>query len=448
MDAVVAALWRGVLDAATLRQRLEVSAPTMMRAIRRAGASVVRIGRARATRYGLCQVWPGLDATRFPVFHISDEGAAQSAGEIITLASRQTVWMPAGTVADALPVEIADARPSGFLGRHFAATHVELRLPLRLDDWSDHHVLLAMSRRGEDLPGSVIVGDESFARWQALDVVERTRGDYPDLAEATIAGHPPGSSAGGERPKFGVFVDGRHRLVKFAPRSADGAARRWCDLLLLEALALDVLSSHGLLASCTQIVETSSHWFLESERFDRAGPRGRRAVLSLAAVHDDPARPWAEAAVELNRAGRLSDDDARRLRWLDAFGAFIGNTDRHPFNVLFFPDGARLRLAPAFDQVSMLYAPLADGQAPIRPFTLPKASSFTLDVWDEARDAAREFWERATDDDRVSGDMREVCSVNAGALMASSRPPSANSESASRKGRNSIVPRADGDSSR
>ena len=127
--------------------------------------------------------------------------------------------MPAGIVSEGLPIELADARPSGFLGRHFAATHADLRLPARVIDWSDHHVLLAMSRRGEDFPGSLIVGDESFARWQALDIPVRTRSDYPGLAEATIAGHPPGSSAGGERPKFGAFVDGRHVLVKFAARA-------------------------------------------------------------------------------------------------------------------------------------------------------------------------------------------------------------------------------------
>ncbi len=55
-----------------------------------------------------------------------------------------------GTVVGGLPAELADARPSGFLGRHFAAVHADLRLPPRLSDWSDHHILLAMSRRGED----------------------------------------------------------------------------------------------------------------------------------------------------------------------------------------------------------------------------------------------------------------------------------------------------------
>jgi hypothetical protein len=419
VNDVLAELRRGVLHAADLRDRLGISPPTLMRAIREAGSDVVRIGRGRATRYGLRQLWPSVDSSRFPVFRITENGTAQSAGELLTLEARQTVWMPTGVVSNGLPIELADARPSGFLGRHFAALHDDLRLPARLADWSDHHILLAMSRRGEDLPGNLIVGDESFARWQAIENVVRTRDDYPGLAEATIAGHPPGSSAGGERPKFGLLTDGRHMLVKFAARGGPGdlVARRWCDLLVLEALALNVVSSVGISAAPTHIVESPSHWFLESERFDRVGARGRVAVLSLAAVHDDPADPWARAATLLRDAGRLGDEDARRLRWLDAFGSLIGNTDRHPHNILFFVEGSRLRLAPAFDQVSMLYAPAADGQVSSRTFAVPHATADTLDVWDDARIAARQFWQQASDDARLSDDVRSFCAANAKMLV-------------------------------
>jgi hypothetical protein len=104
------------------------------------------------------------------------------------------------------------------------------------------------------------------------------------------------------------------------------------------------------------------------------------------------------------------------LRWLDAFGALVANTDRHPYNVVFFTEGATLRLAPAFDRVSMLYAPTADGQVPPRAFALPHAQSDTLDVWDDARTAAREFWQRARDDPRVSEDVRRFSAANANAL--------------------------------
>jgi hypothetical protein len=418
MKSVETVLGRGYLSAADLRERLGVSRATLMRTVRQAGPAVVRIGRGRATRYALRQSWPTLDGSRFPLIRIDTTGTAISAGELITLAARQSVWMPDGRVSDGLPIELADARPSGFLGRHFAAVHADLRLPARLTDWSDHHVLVAMSRRGEDLPGNLLVGEESFARWQAMDDVAVSRDEYPALADATIAGHPPGSSAGGERPKFGVWVDGRHVLVKFAARggATDVVARRWCDLLVLEGLALDVVSARGIAAARTSVIETPSHWFLESERFDRVGARGRRAVSSLAAVHDDPADSWARAAASLGDAGRVTVEDARRLRWLDAFGALIGNTDRHQHNVLFFTEDEIPRLAPAFDQVSMLYAPTTDGQVPLREFSLPHATSDTLDVWDDARDGARQFWQRGSEDARLSEDVRAICASNAGSL--------------------------------
>src|SRR5207248_5634776 len=60
-----------------------------------------------------------------------------------------------------------------------------------------------------DLPGNLIVGEESFARWQGIKLVSKSRDDYPALAQATIAGHPPSSSAGGERPKFGALIGNR-----------------------------------------------------------------------------------------------------------------------------------------------------------------------------------------------------------------------------------------------
>lgn len=415
MTRVSTLLSFGMLHAAQLRERLGVSPATLMRLVRSAGPDVVRIGRGRATQYALRQEWPNLDRSRFPLFRIAETGTVASAGELITLAARQSVWMPAGRVSSGLPIELVDARPSGFLGRHFAAIHEDLRLPPRLEDWSDHHILIAVSRRGEDLPGDLIIGEESFARWQALESVAVTRGDYAALADATIAGHPPGSSAGGERPKFGVLVDGRHVLVKFAARGreTDLVARRWCDLLILEGLALDVIAARGIAAARASVLETSSHWFLESERFDRVGVRGRRGVLSLAAVHDDLADSWARAAATLREAGRLADEDARRLRWLDAFGALIGNTDRHQYNVLFFTGGSGLRLAPAFDQVSMVYAPTADGQVPPRVFAGPKVTSDTLDVWHDAREAARELWAHASDDARLSDDVRALGASNA-----------------------------------
>lgn len=415
MNRVASTLTRGIASSAALRDAVGVSPATLIRLIRDAGPDVVRLGRARATHYGLRQAWHGLDTSRFPIVRISEAGTPEAEGELITLAARQSAWMPQGRVFDGLPIELTDARPSGFLGRHFAATHSDLRLPARPQDWSDHHILLALARRGEDLPGNLVVGEESFVRWQVDTPVAVSRDDYAAIAEATIAGHPPGSSAGGERPKFGVFVDGRHVLVKFASRGArgDSAAGRWCDLLILEALALDIVASHGIAVPPTHVIETATHCFLESERFDRVGARGRRGVLSLAALHDNLADSWSAAAIALEEAGVLTAEDGRRLRWLDTFGALMGNTDRHQHNVSFLTGGGRPQLAPAFDQLPMHYAPSADGQVLTRALTRPVIDANQLDVWDDARDAARAFWSRAAGETRVAEELRAACKANA-----------------------------------
>ena len=136
-----------------------------------------------------------------------------------------------------------------------------------------------------------------------------------------------------------------------------------------------------------------------------------------AAVHPDPAASWARAARLLGDAGRIAEQDAWRLRWLDAFGALIGNTDRHHHNIVFFTEERRLRLAPAFDQVPMAYAPSADGQVSSPVLMPPHATADTLDVWDDARAAARQFWELAADDRRLSDDIRGACAANAKALL-------------------------------
>lgn len=410
-----------MLPAGHLARALDVSRPTLARRFQEERADILRIGLGRRTRYGLVRSWEGLQTARFPVLRIDASGEVRSAGELVTLAARQTVWLPAGEVFEGLPIEIADASPAGFLGQLFARRHANIGIPGRTTDWSGHHVLLAATRRGEDLPGNLIVGQESLDRWFGERPRAVTIEDFPELADAASTGQPTGSLAGGDRPKFGAYADGRHVLVKFAAQADSAAAVRWRDLLALEALALDVLREHGVPAAQAQLLSSDSYRFLEVERFDRIGERGRRPVMTLAAVHQNPIDSWSAAADRLLEMRWLSLEDARRLRLLDAFGALIGNTDRHHRNVAFFPAPAgpdtpkasRFALAPAFDQLPMFYAPGADGSVPVREFIRPAPSASALDVWDEARSMALDFWRHASDADAVSEDMRRIAGDNA-----------------------------------
>ncbi|HET6534941.1 MAG TPA: HipA domain-containing protein [Sphingomicrobium sp.] len=425
MSDLTDALRDGSMPAGELTARLGISPATLMRRVRAAGAAVVRIGASHATRYGLRRELPGLGASEVPLFRIDASGRAISVGRLVFMAGEESAWLPAGTVFDGLPPEIADMRPSGFIGHSFSRRFPELPVPERVDDWSDHHTVIALARRGEDLPGNLVLGDESIARWFEHAPPAVTRADYPSLAESATAGDIPGSSAGGDRPKFGVFADGRHVLVKYAGGEGP-VAERWRDLLALEDIALAVLRGLGpAMAVDAQLVDTATHRFLEVERFDRIGERGRRAVITLAAVHARATDTWAQAARSMTDAGMLPPDDARTLQLLDAFAQLIANTDRHHYNVALFPQftgegestaatARRYALAPAFDQVPMLYAPTGGGQLPERTFSRAAPAGDTWNVWEDAVALGTEFWKRAASDARVGERMRAVARANAG----------------------------------
>src|SRR5258705_13831516 len=111
---VISELNRGVLPAADLRDRLGVSPATLMRMVREAGPEILRIGRGRATQYGLRQVWPNLDSSRFPLFRIRESGTAGAPGEPKKPTAHQTAPMPIAKGGKGASPQIADPPPSGF----------------------------------------------------------------------------------------------------------------------------------------------------------------------------------------------------------------------------------------------------------------------------------------------------------------------------------------------
>ena len=415
-------LLQGSLPAAELTARLGVSPPTLMRRVNAAGNAIVRIGASHATRYGLRQDIRTLGNSEVPLFRVSSDGRPAPVGRLVFLAGDESAWLPGGVVFDGLPPEISDMCPSGFMGRTFTTRFPELPVPPRVDDWSDEHVIVALARRGEDLPGNLIVGDESLERWYAHEPVNTSRDDFPAMAEAASLGDIRGSSAGGERPKFSAFVEDKHVLVKYVGRGGP-VAERWRDLLVMEKIALDVLSDAGHPASTSQIIDTPSHLFLEVERFDRVGMRGRTPAMTLSAVYPRAMDTWAQAARQLSDAHMISAKDAVRLQLFEAFGRLIANTDRHNYNVVLFPkltgegeattiESRSCSLAPAFDQLPMMYAPTSDGQVRERDFKMPAPTADTWDVWDDAKDLAISFWERAAQDERVTRPMRTIAETN------------------------------------
>ncbi|MEX2124049.1 MAG: HipA domain-containing protein [Woeseia sp.] len=389
-------LANGARWAGEIVNTLRISRVTLKNAYEREARQILRLGRARNTRYAARQLLTGLETDEFPVCRVDQAGGIAVAGTLITLAVSESVWLPDETIIDGLPPEMHDAAPRGFLGLSYARRHADLGLPEDVTNWSDHHVLTALSRRGEDLPGNLVIGRESFARYQDLQHKTCTVDAFPALSAAALAGEHVGSSAGGERPKFTALVDGQHRIVKFANNETDNA-RRWQDLLTLEHIALETLRDAGIQTAETRLLDVDDLRCLVINRFDRIGETGRRAVMTLAATSARIDGSWTDAAQELQRREEFSNEDVERIAVLDAFGALIANTDRHHDNVLLFPTGTGYALAPAFDQLPMAYAPPASGNLRKSAVNEPRPAVNTLAVWDQARALANDFWRRASD---------------------------------------------------
>ncbi len=305
-----------------------------------------------------------------------------------------------------------DIAPRGFLSRSYVQHHGDLGLPEDVTNGSDNHILIALSRRGEDLPGNLVIGRESFDRFQNLHHETHTANDFPALSNAAIAGEYVGSSAGGEQPKFTAFVDCQHCIVKFATDTTDNA-RRWQDLLTLEHIALQTLRDAEIEAAETELLDINGLRCLIINRFDRSGEMGRRAVMSLAAASEQVDGTWTDAAEGMQRRGELSDESLHRIALLDAYGALIANTDRHQYNVSLFPaESGVYTVAPAFDQLPMTYAPPASGNLRNSANNDPRPAVNTLAIWGQAQELAAEFWRRASEQ-QLSDSMQAIVKEHA-----------------------------------
>ncbi len=422
------------------------SQATFSRLVTGAGDRIVAIGRARARRYAAARDIAGLGRV-VPVFRIDRSGKMEAS-------ARLRPYAPAGTFVDdpaSLPrwmrgvrgngtfdgpaVFVRDLRPRGFLGASFAARLGEASgLSADPARWSDDEAIAAIARAGDDLPGDLVVGDEAAKRvydaWAngapPIPRAERAR-VYPELAGRAIAGVVPGGIVGGEQPKFAALVadavgGARNVLVKFSPSEYSTSARRWCDLLVCEHLAHEAMRAKGWAAAGSEIVEGGSRVFLEVERFDRVGERGRRGVVTLAAMNAEylgmapNAGRWAEAASRLVADRWLSPDTAARIRALEAFGRFIADTDMHFGNVSFLPrDDGSLDLAPACGMLPMGYAPVA-GDVPPRDYVAPAPEPGHEAAWSEAGAMAADYWRTVARDDRVSRPFQAIAAANADAV--------------------------------
>lgn len=444
-DEVLIALrtW-GRQPAGELVNRLRISRPTLMRAVRALGPEIVSRGSARRTTYAARRAIRG-NAAPLPLYLIDEVGEVH---EVATLYpthptgcalsfARDLGWPLDDSMADGwfdgVPYMLDDMRPQGFMGRHFARAYANvLQVPEDPLAWGDDDVLHALSLLGTDQPGCFILGEAALRGWLAharesgvMPVEDdKVQQAYIDRAQLAMAQGVPDSSAGGEFPKFTAVrtLAGQpaHVLVKFSGSDDSPGTRRWSDLLVCEHLAGQTIREHmGLAAAESQVLQAGGRTFLEVVRFDRHGAHGRSGMCSWSALNAGVVglgpKAWTAAAQALHGRGWIDDGVRAQIERLWHFGRLIANTDMHEGNLAFRPG---LQLTPAYDMLPMMYAPQRGVELPTRKFapTLPIPAE--REAWSIARPAALAFWERAAADPRISEEFRAICAANAQHLVS------------------------------
>jgi len=414
----------GVGTSTELQTRLGLSQPTVSRALSALvkQGRLLKVGAARSQQYLLPRHIEGV-GSQIGIVRIDTQGRVSPFARMVALPGGR-FWVNEADgltqLHDGLPWFLDDMRPQGFMGQTFVQNHPELSLPADLRHWNDDHALKAMVLAGDDLPGNLIVGEQALASYlsgvRQTAVVQQPEVDYPRLAMLAMQGAQPGSSAGGEQPKFSALVNGQAMLVKFSPSGDAPGDERSRDLLVCEHLALQTLAAAGLPAAESQIVIAGGRVFLQSKRFDRTD-KGRIGMVSLLvydAQYVGEMDNWSATAQRMAARQLMTSQDAQQLQLLEAYGLLIANTDRHYGNISFLLQDGDWRLSPTYDMLPMLYAPVK-GELVERDFASRKLqpTSHTLAVWPQAKQLAQQFWQSVAADTRVSDAFKALAQANA-----------------------------------
>jgi len=392
---------------------------------------VVRIGSRRGARYALRREIPPIGSA-WPLYRVGRGGEPVELGMLYCLAADE-FYLDANEAATAagfavaslstgIPYLLQDQRPGGFLGRAIPQRFPQLQAPSRPQDWTDEHYLRYLTTYGSDVVGNLILGraalDDYLLQLRQLvprDAAQRDK-YFPELADRSMHGGVPGSSAQGDHPKFAVTLaeqgEVRHTLVKFSPPVETEVGRRWSDLLIAEHLALETLGAAGISSAISRIFQFENRTYLEVDRFDRVGLAGRVGVTSLLAIDTTfygALDNWIAAGQRLHQERRINVQTLDEIRLISSFADLIANTDKHFGNLAFF-DGydGRFRLTPVYDMLPMLYAPAHD-QLVARIYTPADPTSDTLNVWGRARALAEAYWRTLASEVRISKEFRALC---------------------------------------
>lgn len=420
-------LQRGPASSREIQSATGLSQTSVSRRLRRAKDGIIQLRSGRSPLYAMTRNAFGGDDT-LPLYMVDAHGNNTAVAIIRPLAHggfflEPLTGMPSVLLGEAgnglynsLPYFLYDLRPQGFMGRQIAEDMASQSLDFPTDPrlWNDEHIGRYLVSNGDDLPGNFKFGQQAHLRVRRKPVAAKSD-DYPDLADSVMDGIIPGSSAGGEQPKFTTYCTdiSAHVIVKFSPKGDDPVARRWRDILITEFHAIEAIHAHDFPAAETRLIERGERLFLESKRFDRSGEYGRMPMLSLQCVDAAFAGEgsgWHRAMASLHREKLVSWQHCYVATYLWAFGLLINNSDMHLGNLSLSIDGGVFRILPVYDMCSMGFAPKSGEVSPYS-FTPPDLRGQNLDSIAKSfpllKDMAREFWLSVAKDARISDEFRD-----------------------------------------
>lgn len=418
-------LLRGSATSKEIQAETGLSQTAVSRQLRGMGDAVVKLPNMRPPKYAMTRNAFGGN-NKLPLVMVDAHGNTVLVAFIRPLAPGGFFVEPAtgmpkvllggsgsGLYQD-LPYFLSDLCPQGFLGRQIAEDLASQsgNFPSDPRHWNTNHIGRYLISNSDDLPGNFKFGEQALSRVRRRHVVT-TEEAYPALADSVMSGVIPGSSAGGEQPKFTTFCSNRsaHVIVKFSPLGHSDVAQRWRDILITEYHATEALHSLDIPAAETRLIEIDGRLFLESQRFDRTGEFGRMPMLSLQSIDAEftgIGSDWPRVLDALHKKKLVSWQhviDAECLWW---FGRLINNSDMHLGNLSFSIEGEVFRLLPVYDMCSMGFAPKSGGEVLPYSFVPPEYKGINLgaDGIGLIQDMARNFWERVASDARISDEFK------------------------------------------
>lgn len=416
-------LRRGPSTSKEIQAATGQSQSTVSRQIKNAGSTIIQIQEGRSVKYAAtCNAFGAGD--RIPLGVVDNSGKCTIIATVRPLNCGHFFIEPetenfsslllgddsTGLFED-LPYFLHDMKPQGFIGRQ-TAKKIAMQLegfPSNPKVWNTDHIGRYLIANGDDLPGNFLFGEPSLMRIRKKPFYVSEK-NYPELAANALKGEPPGSSAGGEQPKFTAFNKNlqSHVIVKFSPKGDNDATVRWKDILITEYHAASVLDHHGYPAVIPNVYELGDRLFLEFKRFDRVDEFGRNTMLSLDVIDREFAgfgSGWPQVMEELLRRALIDKQALEQTQILAQFGRLINNNDMHLGNLSLSIQNNKFYLLPAYDMCSMGFAPNSGEVLPLEFVTSRE------NISKEVEKMAYEFWNNILNDNRVSDQFKKFASL-------------------------------------